>query len=308
MKRVRIATRGSALALWQAKYARDALRKQEPELEVELIVIKTTGDQILDRPLSEIGGKALFVKEIEQALLEGAADIAVHSMKDVPTSLAPGLRIAAVSAREDPRDALCCRSEQVFSDLPPGARIGTSSLRRACQLLAIRPDLEIVPLRGNVPTRLQKLDNGQYDAIILASAGLVRLGMGARISERLALDVCLPAVGQGALGLETRADDDEMGQRAHRALHDEEVAACVAAERGYLRALEGDCRTPLAAFAVADRGDLALTGLVGARDGGCVIRSQVRGSVDGAEQLGTRLAATVLSKGARELLDGRSHV
>ncbi len=302
MRQIRIATRGSDLALWQANHVREALIAASPGLEVELVVITTTGDKILDRPLAEIGGKALFVKEIEQALLDDTADIAVHSMKDVPVPLAPGLHLAAISSREDPRDAMCSVACSSFDALPKQARVGTSSLRRGCQLLARRRDIQIVPLRGNVPTRLRKLHEGQFDAIVLAAAGLLRLEQGEQIRQRLAVDICLPAVGQGVLGLETRRGDDPVIALARKAMHDPSTASCVAAERAFLGALEGDCRTPIAAYATVAQTELHITGLVGTPDGKRIVRKEARGPSDQAGQLGLNLARELLAHGAREIL------
>jgi hydroxymethylbilane synthase len=248
-----IATRGSALALWQANHVRDRLLALEPSLMIELLILKTTGDLIQDRPLAEVGGKGLFVKEIEEALLDRRADIAVHSMKDVPAELAPGLTMAAISEREDPADALITRTGGGLAELPAGARLGTSSLRRACQLKALRPDLEIVPLRGNVPTRIRRLDDGALDAIVLAAAGLRRLGYEGRISQRLDPEtVSIPAAGQGALGIETRAGDGGTIQLLRDSCQHDDDATCVTAERAFLAELFGGCQAPMAAHARLD--------------------------------------------------------
>lgn len=303
MNHLRIATRGSELALWQAHHVRDALKAARPGLEVELVVIKTRGDIILDRPLSKVGGKALFVKEIEQALLDGEAQVAVHSMKDVPAELAPGLVMAATSAREDPRDALCTRDGAGLDELARGARVGTSSLRRQCQLLARRPDLEVIALRGNVPTRLRKLDDGEYDAVVLAAAGLVRLGHGGRISQHLPLELSLPAVGQGVLGIETRADDPDTRELVRSALDDAEVARRVIAERAFLARLGGSCQTPVAAHAVIEGGELLIEALVGQPDGAEILRTSARGSAADAQALGVRVAEDLLDRGAQAILD-----
>ncbi|HUH01052.1 MAG TPA: hydroxymethylbilane synthase [Kofleriaceae bacterium] len=304
MSVIRIATRGSELALWQAHHVRDALQAARPGLEVELVVIKTRGDIILDRPLSKVGGKALFVKEIEQALLDREAQVAVHSMKDVPAELAPGLAMAATSAREDPRDALCTRDGTGLDALPQGARVGTSSLRRQCQLLAIRPDLEIIPLRGNVPTRLRKLDEGEYDAVVLAAAGLVRLGHGDRISQHLPFELSLPAVGQGVLGIETRADDADTSALVRGALDDAGVARRVAAERAFLLRLGGSCQTPVAAHAVIEGDDLRIEALVGQPDGRVILRASARAPLTGnASALGVTVAEELLGQGAQAILD-----
>ena len=309
-KSIKIATRGSALALWQANHVRDAVLDRVPDWQVELLVIKTTGDRILDRPLAEIGGKALFVKEIEQALLDVRADIAVHSKKDVPAELAPGLTLAAVSAREDPSDALCiagAQSSASLDQLPERARVGTSSMRRQCQLLAARPDLAISTLRGNVPTRLGKLDSGDFDAVVLASAGLIRLGFGDRISQKLGPDICLPAVGQGVLGIETRSDDDELVAVVRDAMHDPGEAMRVGAERAFLARLGGSCQTPLAAHAVReDSGQLAIDGMCGRPDGSELLRvhrSAKVATVRDAEALGRTLAEDLLDRGAQTIID-----
>jgi len=303
MSRLTIATRGSKLALWQANHTRDALIAASSDLEVELLVLKTTGDKILDRPLSEIGGKALFVKEIEEALLDGRAQIAVHSMKDVPVELAPGLFMSATTKRADPFDALCTRDGSGLEALPQGATVGTSSLRRGCQLLAKRPDLKIEPLRGNVPTRLGKLDDEQYDAVVLAAAGLTRLGHADRISERLSAEVCLPAVGQGVLGIETREDDDETSALVRGALHDEEVCFRVVAERAFLARLGGSCKTPIAGFAEVLGGQLQLDGLVGKPDGTVILRAQKVGIPSDAESIGVALAEELLAQGAAPIIE-----
>lgn len=304
MSHIRIATRGSELALWQAYHVRDALQAARPGLEVELVIIKTRGDIILDRPLSKVGGKALFVKEIEQALLDREAQVAVHSMKDVPAELAPGLAMAATSAREDPRDALCTRDGAGLDALPQRARVGTSSLRRQCQLLAVRPDLEIIALRGNVPTRLRKLDEGEYDAVVLAAAGLVRLGHGDRISQHLPFDLSLPAVGQGVLGIETRADDADTSALVRAALDDAQVARRVAAERAFLLRLGGSCQTPVAAHAVIEGGELAIEALVGQPDGRVILRASARASLsEDPSALGVRVAEDLLGRGAKTILE-----
>jgi len=274
MKTVRIATRGSALALWQANWTRDRLLADDPHLSVELVVLKTRGDKILDRALSEVGGKGLFVKEIEEALLDGRAEVAVHSMKDLPAEIPVGLVLGAVPLREDPRDALVVAPSIAARDvasLPKGARVGTSSLRRVCQLKSRRPDLDVVPLRGNVDTRIRKLDACELDAMILACAGLKRLGHAARITAALSTAESLPAIGQGALAIECRADDPETLARLAK-LDDRTTAHAVAAERAFLRRLQGDCKTPLAAHATVDGDKLRIEGLVGAPDGSKLLR------------------------------------
>ena len=299
--RVRIATRKSPLALWQAEYVRDRLLEAHPGLQVELLKMTTQGDKILDSPLAKIGGKGLFVKELEQGMLEGRADIAVHSMKDVPAEFPPGLHLAVVCEREDARDAFVSNTYAGLNDLPQGARVGTSSLRRQCQLNEKRPDLEILTLRGNVNTRLAKLDAGEYDAIILASAGLLRLGMAERITEYLDTRVSLPAVGQGAVGIECREDD----ARIHAllaSLNDAPTHIRVTAERAMNRRLEGGCQVPIAGYAVLDGNNLILRGLVGRPDGSEVVRGEVSGPQEEAEQLGIALAEDLLKRGAAAIL------
>jgi hydroxymethylbilane synthase len=303
--RIVIATRGSALALWQAEHTRARLQAVQPGLAVELLTLKTQGDLILDVPLSEVGGKALFVKEIEQALLDGRAQVAVHSMKDVPADLAPGLVLAAVSARETPNDALCLppgSTVRTVDELPAGARVGTSSLRRQCQLLARRPDLRVLLLRGNVPTRLRKLDEGAYDAVILAAAGLIRLGFAERITQLLPMDVSLPAVSQGVLGIETREDDDAARALVRAALHDEAESRRVAAERAFLARMGGSCQTPLAAHARWDGDALVVDALCGMPDGTRIIRAQARGAGADAEGLGVTCAESLIAQGADEIV------
>jgi len=301
--RLVIATRGSALALWQANHVKDRLATVAPEMAVELLVIRTSGDLIQDIPLAKVGGKGLFVKEIEQALLDGNADLAVHSMKDVPPELAEGLSIAAVSKRETPWDALCAREPVTVETLPHGARIGTSSMRRQCQLLARRPDLKIEMLRGNVPTRIRKLDDGMYDAIVLAAAGLVRLGMADRITQELPLELSIPAVAQGVMGIETRSADVMVRQLAARAIHDERAHAAVTAERAFLAKMGGSCSTPLAAHTL-DRpdGGIRLVGMCGMPDGSKILRAEYGGTIDQAALLGEKLAEDLIAQGAREIL------
>jgi hydroxymethylbilane synthase len=304
---IRIATRGSALALWQASWVRDRLLADDAALTVELLVLKTRGDKILDRALSEVGGKGLFVKEIEEALLDGRADVAVHSMKDLPAELADGLLLGAVPPREDARDALVVAPHLIaaaardVAALPSGARVGTSSLRRLCQLKARRSDLEIVPLRGNVDTRLRKVEAGELDAIVLACAGLKRLGHADRITAALSVEESLPAIGQGALALECRVDDPETRARLHK-LDDRASARAVTAERAFLRRLQGDCKTPLAAHARLDGARLTLDGLVGAPDGSKLLRRSLEGGADDGESIGRALAEELLAAGADRLL------
>jgi hydroxymethylbilane synthase len=300
--RLVIATRGSALALWQAEHVKARLAAVAPELVVEFNVIKTSGDKILDVPLAKVGGKGLFVKEIEQALLDREADVAVHSMKDVPAELAPGLILAAVSTREVPWDALCARAPVTVDTLARGARVGTSSMRRQCQLLARRPDLQIAMLRGNVPTRIKKLDDGEFDAIVLAAAGLTRLGLGARITQALPLELSVPAVAQGVLGLETRVGDARAIDLIRRAMHDPAEERRVIAERAFLARMGGSCQTPLAAHAIDDAAGLRLIGLCGMPDGSRILRASHTGPAADAEQLGHRLADDLLAQGAAEIL------
>lgn len=302
--RLIIATRGSALALWQAHHVKARIAAVAPGVAIELMIIKTEGDRILDIPLAKVGGKGLFVKEIEQALSDGRADLAVHSMKDMPAELAPGLAIAAISARETPWDALCSRDAMSLDALPRGARVGTSSMRRQCQLLAHRSDLRIEMLRGNVPTRLQKLDDGKYDAIVLAAAGLIRLGLANRITQQLPLELSIPACAQGVLGIEVRADDTATRELAVRAMHDDHVAGAVTAERAFLLRMGGSCETPLAAHAV-DRSDggIRLVGMCGLPDGTRILRAEVSGARHNAEQLGSALADQLFAQGAAAILE-----
>lgn len=300
-KKIVIATRGSKLALWQAEWVRSKILGLDPSLGVELLKIKTTGDKILDVPLAKVGGKGLFVKEIEEAMLRGEADLAVHSMKDVPTVLPEGLHLGAILVREDPRDAFISRKAKSFRDLPQGATVGTSSLRRSCQLRSIRPDLRITSLRGNLDTRLRKLDEGHFDAVILASAGVKRLGFEARITEVLDPAVSLPAIGQGAVGIECR-QDDEFINGLIRPLDHGETAVCVRAERACLKKLEGGCQVPIAAHARLASGRLLMDGLVGSVDGDRVIRCHMEGPAGEAEALGTAVAEDLLSRGADRIL------
>jgi hydroxymethylbilane synthase len=300
-KKVTIATRGSKLALWQAEWVRAELIKLNPSLEVELLKIKTTGDKITDVPLAQVGGKGLFVKEIEEAMLRGEADLAVHSMKDVPTDLPAGLHLGAILVREDPRDAFISRKAASFKGLPEGATIGTSSLRRSSQLKALRPDLRIVSLRGNLDTRLRKLDEGQFDAIILASAGVKRLGFQGRITEVLETEVSLPAIGQGAVGIECRVEDAFINGLI-RPLDHEETSICVRAERAFLKKLEGGCQVPIAAHARLGGGKLRMEGLVGSVSGDRIIKGRGEGSPSEPEALGIRVAEDLLRRGAHRIL------
>jgi hydroxymethylbilane synthase len=299
---LRIGTRKSPLALWQAEHVRSRLRALHPGLEVELVTMTTEGDKILDTPLAKVGGKGLFIKELEQALLDGRADIAVHSLKDVTVTLPDGLHIPVIGEREDPRDAFVSNRFPSLDALPAGARIGTSSLRRQCQLRARYPQLAVVSLRGNVNSRLQKLDRGEFDAILLAAAGLKRLGFDARITAVLSPELLLPAVGQGAIAIEARRDAHEVN-RLIAPLHHAPTALCVAAERALNARLEGGCQVPIAAYAdlVGDR--LRLRALVGEPDGSQVIHGDIEGAAAGAAQLGERLADDLLARGARRILD-----
>lgn len=309
-----IGTRGSKLALWQAEWIKSELQKLNPYLEIELNKIKTTGDKILDVPLARVGGKGLFVKEIEEALLRNEADIAVHSMKDVPTEFPEGLHLAVITKREDPRDAFISRAAiKSFKNLPKGATIGTSSLRRSCQLLSIRTDLKIEQLRGNLDTRLRKLDEGQFDAIILAAAGVKRLGWAKRITEILSPEISLPAIGQGAVGIECRVDDEFINNLI-APLNHTETSICVRAERAFLKKLEGGCQVPIAAYARllpphpltkgGQGGDvLVMDGLVGSVSGDRIVKGRIEGTPNDAETIGIRLAEDLLSRGAKEILE-----
>ena len=298
---LRIATRSSPLAIWQAEYVQQRLTALNPSLTVELVRIKTQGDIILDTPLAKIGGKGLFVKELEQAMLDGRADIAVHSMKDVPMELPEGLTLAVICEREDPRDAFVCNTYERFDDLPFGAHVGTSSLRRSAQLKAARPDLLISSLRGNVQTRLDKLDAGEFDAILLAAAGLKRLGLGERIRHELMPEVSLPAVGQGAVGIECREDDP----RVHALLaplNDPLTWDRVVAERAMNRKLEGGCQVPIAGYAELQGDELWLRGLVASEQGDRVLRAEARAPRSDAARLGRELGEQLLAAGAGEIL------
>lgn len=299
---LRIATRKSPLALWQANYVSDMLRHYHPDLKVELVTMVTQGDKILDTPLAKVGGKGLFVKELETGMLEGRADIAVHSMKDVPVDFPTGLQLAVICEREDPRDAFVSNNFKSLDDLPQGARLGTSSLRRQAQISALRPDLKIIDLRGNVNTRLKKLDDGEYDAIILAAAGLKRLEFDDRITQVLETDVCLPAIGQGAVGIECRNDD----ARVHKLiapLNDDKTKIRVTAERAMNERLQGGCQVPIAGYAELEKGLIILRGLVGQVDGKKIIRGDITGPADKAEELGFALAEDLLSRGADKILN-----
>jgi len=299
--RLRIATRRSPLALWQAEHVAARLRALHPGLEVELVGMSTRGDRILDRPLAAVGGKALFVKELERGLLDGAADVAVHSMKDVPATVPGEFRLPVILDREDPCDAFVSARYADVPSLPEGGRVGTASLRRECQLRARRPDLQVGSLRGNVQTRLGKLEAGEFDAIVLAASGLRRLGLGDRITRVLAPEESLPAVGQGALGIECRAEDDQV-QGLIAGLDDRDSHDRVAAERAVNARLEGSCHVPLAAYALLEGDELWLRALVASRDGRRVLRAEGRAPRTGGPALGDDLAEKLLAQGAGELL------
>ncbi|WIM83184.1 hydroxymethylbilane synthase [Gallibacterium anatis] len=298
---LRIATRQSPLALWQANYIKHKLQVLYPELKVELVTMVTKGDVLLDTPLAKIGGKGLFVKELELALLEGRADIAVHSMKDVPMQFPQGLHLSVICEREDPRDAFVSNRYASLDELPQNAVVGTSSLRRQCQLKALRPDIELKTLRGNVGTRLRKLDEGEYDAIILASAGLIRLGEQQRIRSFIAPEVSLPAVGQGAVGVECRQDDEWVNQLLKPLLH-QDTWDRVIAERAMNNRLQGGCQVPIAGYAILDGEQLFLRALVGAIDGSKVLRAEATAVRAQADQLGVQVAEMLLAQGAQDLL------
>lgn len=326
--KISIGTRGSKLALWQAEWIQAELKKLYPDLEIELVKIKTTGDKILDVPLAQVGGKGLFVKEIEEALLRYEVDIAVHSMKDVPTEFPDNLHLAVICKREDPRDAVIASeklkvksekagrviTQSMIYNLPQVAKIGTSSLRRSCQLLHIRPDLKIEQLRGNLDTRIRKLDEGQFDAIILAAAGVKRLGLQHRLTEILSFEISLPAIGQGAVGIECRVDDAFVNNLI-APLNHSETFICVTAERAFLKRLEGGCQVPIAAHARLEhraqgreQGSvhsslLIMDGLVGAVNGDRIVNGHIEGDPENSEMLGIRLAEDILTRGAREILN-----
>lgn len=301
ISRLRIGTRASQLALWQANWIRSELERQYPGIEVELVKIKTMGDKILDVPLAQVGGKGLFVKEIEEAMLRGEIDLAVHSMKDVPTEFPTGLGLVVTTKREDPRDAFISDGVK-FSELRQGARIGTSALRRQAQLLKARPDLEMVIIRGNVETRLRKLKEDNLDAVILAAAGLNRLGFSDRITELLDADFSIPAIGQGALGLECRLDDHRTIETLSFLNHPE-TAAAVEAERALLKRCEGGCQVPIAAHGTVNGERLTLVGFIASVDGKEAVRDSISGPVTDAEQLGIALADRLLTAGGKRILE-----
>ena len=298
---VKIATRNSPLARWQAEFVKAELQTHHPGLNVELIGFTTRGDQLLDSPLSKVGGKALFVKELEVAMLNGEADMAVHSMKDVPMEFPQGLELAVICEREDPRDAFVSNRYTAIDELPEGAVLGTSSVRRQCQLWAIRPDLNIKDLRGNVNTRLRKLDDGEYDAIVLAAAGLKRLGMDHRIADFIDPQVSLPAGGQGAVGIECRSDNARIKELL-KPLEHRQTTFRVVAERALNRHLEGGCQVPIASFAEAQGHRLSMKALVGSLDGQTILRAAGEDDCINAEALGINLAEQLLAQGAAEIL------
>ena len=302
-RKLTIATRESPLALWQAEFVQSALMRAHPDLEVTLLGMTSRGDQLLDAPLSKVGGKGLFVKELETALLDGSADIAVHSMKDVPMDFPPGLELGVICQREDPSDAFVSNRYQTLAELPAGSVVGTSSLRRECQLRARRPDLAVKFLRGNVNTRLRKLDEGEYDAIILASAGLIRLGFAGRIAQQIDVTESLPAGGQGAVGIELRSDDSA-ALALLQVVHHEPTARRVIAERAMNKCLQGGCQVPIACYAdhVPGSDQLWLRGLVGKPDGSLLLRAESRAPAAEAEQLGIRVAQDLLAQGAAQIL------
>lgn len=303
---IRIATRQSPLALWQAQHVARRLRQAHPGLKTELVKMVTRGDKILDAPLAKVGGKGLFVKELEQGMLDGNADIAVHSMKDVPVEFPPGLHLATILQREDPRDAFVSSRYATLAELPRDAIVGTSSLRRQCQIKEKLPDCRILSLRGNVNTRLAKLDAGEYDAIILAAAGLKRLDLAERITEILQPEVSLPAIGQGAIGIECRIDD-RASNALLQTLHDPQTSICVSAERAMNARLQGGCQVPIAGFAQLHGARLHLSGLVGSPDGQQMIRAEASGSPEQAEQIGQHVAEKLLHGGADKILQELFH-
>lgn len=299
---LRVGTRGSKLAIAQSAWVKAMIEREHPRVAVELVKIKTKGDKILDSPLSKVGGKGLFVKELEDALLKREVDLAVHSMKDVPAELPEGLEISVFPKREDPRDAFVSLKYKTIDQLPTGATVGTSSLRRGAQLLHLRPDLRVIPMRGNVDTRLRKLDSGEVQALILASAGLRRLGLSERISRLLSPKEFLPAVGQGMLGVELRKKDRRV-KSVLEFLNDEKTEMTARAERAFLRGLGGGCQVPLAGFARLRANVLYMEGLVAELDGSVILRKKMRGSCDKPEEIGKALAEDLLSAGAEKILD-----
>lgn len=302
MNKLFIATRKSPLAMWQAEFVKTQLMQQHPQLAIELIGMSTQGDVLLDVPLAKIGGKGLFIKELEEQMLAGNAQLAVHSMKDLPAVLPEGFAIGAVMARHNPLDAFVSNTYASLDELPQGAIVGTSSLRRKSQLLAVRPDLQLHDLRGNIHTRMRKLDEGQYDAIILAAAGLERMGLPERIRSIIAAEVCLPAVAQGALAIEVLANDSST-QGFVDCLNDESTLACVRAERAMNAALEGGCQVPIGSYAIWQGEQIWLRGLVASLDGKTIIRGERKGSAADAQAMGEDLARELLANGAKSILD-----
>lgn len=298
---LRIATRGSPLALWQAEHVQARLEALHPELKVSLLTMKTRGDKLLDAPLAKVGGKGLFVKELEAGLLDGSADLAVHSLKDVPVHFPDGLELALVMEREDPRDAFVSNSYDSLAAMPAGGLVGTSSLRRQTQVRERYPELEVDWLRGNVNTRLAKLDAGNYDAIILAASGLKRLGFDDRIRTEIPPEECLPAIGQGVLGIEIRSDDEQLREWIAPLAH-AETTLRVTAERALNQTLNGGCQVPIAGYAVLEQGEIYLRGLVGEPDGSKILRAEVRGSSERAHELGVELAQQLIAQGADRIL------
>jgi len=301
-KNIKIGTRGSRLALWQANWVKTALTSISPSLSVDIIIIKTKGDKILDVPLAMVGGKGLFVKEIEEALLDGRIDLAIHSMKDMPAEIPDGLCIGAIPERENPEDVLISKNGLLFSELKSGARIGTSSLRRSAQLLHVRADLNILPLRGNLDTRLKKLETENMDAIILAAAGVKRLNFESRITEYIDKNVILPAVGQGALCIEIRENDIEI-EPIVTTLDHQKTRSAVMGERVFLKCLEGGCQVPIAAFGEIEKNIFTLSGLVADIDGKTILKKTLSGPVEQSENIGVELADSLLAMGAKTILE-----
>ena len=301
LKTLRIATRKSPLALWQAEDVAKRLLRYHPKLQIELVKMSTSGDKVLDSPLAKIGGKGLFVKELEQGMLEDSADIAVHSIKDVPVDLPEGLHLSTILKREDPRDAFVSKNFASFEQLPPDARIGTCSLRRQTQIKERFPNVKILDLRGNVNSRLQKLANGEFDAIILAAAGLIRLGFSDQITAFIEPEQSLPAIGQGAVGIECRQNDPEI-EALLAPLHDPATTLRIRAERALNQRLHGGCQVPIAGYAILDNDQIRLRGLVGRPDGSSIIRAEKTASSDNPEELGRTVAENLLSQGADKIL------
>jgi len=301
MRKICIGTRGSKLALWQAEWVQERIEKQIPQAKVELVIIKTLGDKILDVALAKVGGKGLFVKEIEEALLDQRIDIAVHSMKDVPTKLADTLHIAAITEREDPRDVMISDRWKRFDELPLEAKVGTSSLRRQAQLLHVRPDLKMTVLRGNLDTRLRKLSEGGLDAIIVAAAGVIRLGLKQKIAQYLDFDLCLPAMGQGTLALECRQKDNDINEIL-KPLNAPDVSLAVRAERAFLEKLEGGCQVPIGIYGEIRNGILVLKGLIASLDGRKLVSDQISEDPENPESVGRKLAERLLDSGGKAIL------